>query len=456
MEKHTARLSTALAATAAMTLVSLSSPASGETMRRVVVADFEGPREETTAVHSAIVEILDDLYEVVPYRKYRIERRRLGRKEKSKKRAIVMAARKAGCDAIVYAKIDRERMIVKVRDGGSGVVVGKFKLRLQGILSERSLEDLEDRLVDAIDATEPLSEEDADLVSRIGAYTPDSRDRLQFVTVDEPSGPSVSKKWQDVTDETEEDEKDSKPSPFAFHAAVGVAGRARSLIFNGQASLEENERPTNMRGSLAQAIAFNGVVDVKSLGISAELDFERSVGATISYREGAGSKQIGLKQMAWGLRAFIRREVRKRVTLRGGLGYRQHSFEIKDRPNGLRLPDTRYSYADIGAGVRVSLKDKLVAVTADAAYIHVFGISGLTDPKAYGPAKALGLRGGLGLDIDATESTFVRVAFRYSELAFSFDGTGELTTDLDDDPDVDVNSAVETYVGGVAMLGFHF
>ena len=211
-----------------------------------------------------------------------------------------------------------------------------------------------------------------------------------------------------------------------------------------------------MAGSPALSVAFSGTADIKALGVSAELNYERSVGASASFRDGAGSKRVSMTQSHMGGRVFVRRVLRERYTVRAGAGYHQLGFKLSNKPNGLQLHDARYSYADLGAGLRVSVRDDRVALTLDGAYMHVLALSGITAPEAYGSAAARGFRGEAGLELVASETTFVRVALTYKLITLYFDGSGELTKDLDDSPDVNVTGAQDRYVGGVAMMGFHF
>ncbi len=457
--------SAAIAAIAAAAIVFASSQASAESTRRVVITKFQGPEDQSQDIQKQVASLLEEVYDIIPYRLYRIEGRRLGaHKKKSKRKAIMKVCKRVGCDAIIYGELDERRLTVKVREGDSGRMIGKFRLNVGK--SFALTDELEMELVELIDATKPVEVGNESLVDRIDPERADSdgQARARLASTAPPSatraaaapviGPLARRSWDDIPPE---ESANSKPSPINLHAMVGLGGNSRSLNFNYKGGLPDDAKSGTMPGAPALAAAFTGVADFKAIGLSAEFNFSRSIGASAAYNDGAAKKTLSLKNQLWGARVFFRRPVSRRLTVRGGAGYHQQSFTIKNKPNGLReLPDTRYSMADLGVGARLLLRDDRVALTADAAYVHVIASSGITDQKAYGSAQILGVRGEAGIELEASSSTFIRVAFQYSMLRLVFDGSGELVTDLDDNPDQDLSAATDISMGGVAMMGFHF
>ncbi len=245
-----------------------------------------------------------------------------------------------------------------------------------------------------------------------------------------------------------------RPPAIQVRAAVGVAAIARQLQFAHQIDLAEDERPLSMSGSPSGGVAVTGIFDVNPLGLSAELTYQRSIGASVSFPSGGETKQLGISLSHIGARLMVRRAVHKRVNVRGGAGYHQLAFAISNRPNGLLIPDSRYAYADVGGGARLSLRDDRLSLSADLWYLHVLSAGGVTAATAFGSSRFHGFGGEVGLEIDAGDTTFVRVAGTYQRIILAFNGDGAWATGLDESSDVDVSGATDTYVGGVAMLGF--
>lgn len=446
-------------AVAAAFIVGAPARAGAEEERRVVVAEFEGPSPSSGLMRKAVIEIVSDFYEVLPYSKYRIARRRLNITQDSM-RTVAEVARKVGADAIVEGQLKGRELTVSVREGKSGRVIDRFKVTVQNRgVSEATREGLIDELVDLIDWTQPLSG-DKDGAGELTAdpdNAPADEDARRAPLAPGEKKPLVlTKKWS-AADEPARTRPAARQRPPAIEVrgGVGVAATARQLAFSHQPDLAEDERPLPMSGSPSGGLAFAGTFDVNPLHVSADVIYRRSIGASVSFPSGGQTKKLSTSLSHLGARLTMRRKVSKRVTVRGGAGYHQLSFAIANRPTGLLIPDTRYAFVDIGGGARLSLRDDRMAVTADLSYLYVLTAGGITDATAYGSSRLRGFGGEVGFEIDAGDSTFVRLAGTYDRITLAFNGDGAWATGLDKSSDVDVSGAADTYVGGVLMLGFH-
>jgi hypothetical protein len=443
------------AAVAIAAILGSSSGARAEESRKVVVAEFDGQGPSSRVAYDAVLKIVGDYYEVLPYAQYRLARRRMNITQDSMK-AVAEVARKVGADAIVEGVLTGRELTIAVREGKTGRIVDRFKVTVQSRgVSEATRERITDELVDLIDWTQPLKAgEDEPSSDRSMVTDPSDANAPQPAPVVEKKPPAPPK-W--TTDDPAELAKkkniDRRPPPISVSGAVGVAATARQLQFSHKANLAEDERPLGMSGSPSAGVAFSGTFDVHALGVSAEGLFQRSVGASLSYPVGRETKQVGITLTHMAARLTARRKVGKRVTLRGGAGYHQLSFSMQNRPAGLLIPDSRYGFADIGGGARLSLRDDRLAVTADLRYLYVLSAGGITDPTVYGSSRFQGFGGEIGLEIQASDSTFVRLAGTFDRIILSFNGDGQLT-DLDESGDVDVSGAADTFIGWAATLGF--
>ena len=426
--------------------------------RKVVVTRFAGPEESADQLRKAVLEIIEDVYEVVPYRKYRVAQRRAAENSKSKKKSYAKVAKKLGADVIVEGAIKDRRLTLRVRAGKTGSVIDKVRVNISrnNTLSEDSIDLLTDELADLIDYAEPVdsgvpADDFASDRSGNGA-------NADLISASVPSGAlAVDERSWDVEESSDDDEENARPSPVQFSGEVGVSGTQRSLLFV-QNVQEGGERAAEMAGSPQLGAAFSGTARVDSLGVFTKAHYERSVGGKSAVGQGAGTKQFGTVYSHWGIGAYVDRKVRKRITVRGGVGYHQLSFRLQnDKPMGLRIPDSRYSYADLSGGARIGLRDDRIALTAEAGFMHVIATGGISDNKAYGATTGRGLRGEAGIEFESGANSFIRVAVNFSQLFLTFNnGDGELANGLDADTAVDVSGARDTYLSGKATMGFNF
>ena len=458
--KHLRTLSICALAAAAALLLGPAQPASADEDRRVVVAEFEGPSPSSQVVRKAILEIVSDFYEVLPYSKYRVAQRRLNVTQESMK-TVSLVAQKVGADAIVEGVLQGRELTISVREGRTGRVVDRFKVVVstRGV-TEQTREQITDELVDLIDWTEP--------VKGAGELVADTAAALHDPTDDQAAPPPtaeltttarkpavMAKKW--AIDDVPADGKakgKGLPPAIQIRTAFGVAATARQLAFSHQFDLAEEERPLGMSGSPSPGVALAGTFDFNTLGLSAEAVYRRSIGASVSYPSGGMTKQVGITMSHLGARLLYRRGVSRRVTLRGGAGYHQTAFAISNRPTGLLMADSRYAYIDIGGGARFSLRDDRIALTGDLSYLYVINSGGITDAAAYGSSRFQGYGGEVGLEIDAGDTSYIRLAGTFERFVLSFNGDGKWASELDDSSDVDVSGAADSFFGGVVMFGF--
>jgi hypothetical protein len=431
--------------------------------RRVVVAEFEGPEPSSRLVRQAVAQIIADYYEVLPLSRFRLARRRLNLSQDSMK-SYAQVARKVGADAIVEGVIKGHQLTISVREGKTGRVVDRFSIKVQDRgVSESAREGIVDELVDLIDWTEPLNGEPE--AGGVGA------DRAQPATGSEgEAGPpraslaaaekkpeAVAEKWSVAKAKARAEAKPKpKPRPPAIQVrtSVGLAATARQLQFASQSTLGETQRPLNMSGSPTGGVALAGTFDLNPLGVSADVLYTRSIGASVSFPAGGMTKELSISLSHFAGRLMVHHGVGHQITLQGGAGYHQLSSSISNRPNGLLIPDTRYAYADIGGGAKLGLRDDRISLSAGVWYLHLLSTGGITAPTTFGSASSQGFAADLGLDIDAGDSTFVHLGATYQRIVLSFNGDGAWASGLDDSTDLDVSGASDQYVGAVVMLGF--
>lgn len=449
----------AMAVGLAMAHAAVSNPALAE-QRRVVVTRFKGPDAAAELARRTVIESLTDIYEVVPYSKYRIARRRLNIRKLSMK-TLAKVSRRIGADAVILGEVDGARLKLHVREGSSGRLIDRFAIKFaRRGLSERAREDLTDELVDFIDSTDPVGARTRDDGGG-GDRGDDASDGGEAdeapkaaATAAGPEKPS----WavDTVARLDAEERRDAVPSPVRIRAAVGASGVIRSLQFSFQPDLDDDERPMQQRGTPTMNAAFSGTLDIIPLGISAELSYERSIGAKISFPDGNTFRELPIAASHLAGRVVASRDIGERYGVHGNVGYGQLGYAIRNKPNGLLIPDSRYAYLHIGGGARLRFRDDRVALIASVDYVHVLSAGGITARSAYGSAATRGIRGDGAIEIKTSETTNLRLGVRGTQITMAFYGDGDLGTGLDESTDLDVSGAADTYVGGYAMVGFQF
>ena len=104
---------------------------------------------------------------------------------------------------------------------------------------------------------------------------------------------------------------------------------------------------------------------------------------------------------------------------------------------GLKYPATPKITLDVSFGLQV-----------------ITGEGDIVTSAQYGSASVLGVAGELGLDYLATKNVFIRAAFRFNTIGYTFKGDGMMATMRDGNADQDVFGARDTYIGGAVTAGY--
>ena len=144
-----------LALTAAALLVATTTAADAKP-RRIVILDFEGPRQLAETGRSAVVSLLGEQYDVVATKRW--ETARADASQHSKGPATWNeAARKAGVDAVIEGWVESKTLSLSVRDASTGKEIDTVQVKLNDKgLSTASTKELQgnlDNLLDWVDAS---------------------------------------------------------------------------------------------------------------------------------------------------------------------------------------------------------------------------------------------------------------------------------------------------------------
>jgi len=471
-------LTRAVVVLVALTL--FAGPSLADTKRRVVVLGFSGPAKQAKKAEKTVAKVLRQKYEVVSVKKYTKARKSL-KATKATKQNFSKIARSIGLDAIVSGEVrrrgSRSTLKLTVREGRSGKVLDSVRIAIRG--DKLAAADVEDDLHDLVAWAEPIGEDwerglpaPEKKAKRVAKQTKPAKRAVQpepepandEVAWDEPDAPT--------DDDTITDDELTKSVDIAaretgtkatVHAGMSFIGR--DLTFSHQASLAPEQQPTSYAGGIVGGVYLQGEVyptrfmkkvpgskKLDNVAVSFELD--SAVGLRSEYSDDAMDYDFDTSQRRWGLGLGYTIDLGKPV-VKVGAGYNQLQHKIDSGAVDIGLPNVNYKYLDVGAALQYHISDKLTAL-GGAKYLAVFGAGEIVTADAYGAASVTGLDVDAGVEYTVTPRIAIKGGIRYLRMAFDFDGNGDMSTNLDGDPDQDVGGAADKYVGGYLLGGYEF
>jgi hypothetical protein len=187
---------------------------------------------------------------------------------------------------------------------------------------------------------------------------------------------------------------------------------------------------------------------LKNLGITAMYDKV----LVIKSKDAMGNT-LGTSMGRYAFGAAFRYPLGKGATapvVGGKLRYGRQNFTIDGMAD---IPNVNYTIIDPGAFLRFPLSTKLV-FNLDASFMLVSNTGAIQRTDQYGPASVTGFEGAAGFDYVFAKSLFARASFRFETIGMTFKGQGMLTTGRDNDAEVDVRGARDTYLGGTVTVGY--
>jgi hypothetical protein len=455
------KLPSSLARIAVVAAVMLTPASARAETSLVAVAPFTGPEAVAREARAVVVEVAGSHYRLVPLAE--LERARaLSDTDGSEPSAALTIARLTGADAVVVGRVavsgDSYALSLSVLRASSGESVGAVLVPLADAEMTPAARDRIARLLGNLLAwIDPRTASNAAVRERPAApAAPEAREApaapeppaapAQVTAGTAAPGATASVRVKRAAARPEPE----RHLPFAFEAALGLSATARRLGFTQQpglasASLSSNPSP----GLRFEAEA----ATIGEPGIALAVSIDRSIGAEVAMG-GSSGIQLPLSQNQWGLALRGRMRYRKRWVPTISLGYNEIKYEVDLRPPDLLIPDARYAYIDVGAGVRAELG--AVSVFGGLRYLHAMATSGITDVMSFGAASTRGLAGDLGADLEVTKRILLRAGVRYLRFVHDFDGSGDLAVALDADLDQDVTGAIDSFLSGYAQAVFRF
>jgi hypothetical protein len=195
-------------------------------------------------------------------------------------------------------------------------------------------------------------------------------------------------------------------------------------------------------------------------GLGFAADFDKTLALDLQSTGDDAGKKFPTKQQNYSVGgrfriAFGRTATSPTTTL--GFSYGRRTFKVDSsmatNPNTFfDVPDTDYKFLAPSLAFRIPFASSF-ALIAEGYGMLVRNAGQIQDNTHYGQAKVLGFGGQGGFDITFANRFALRLVGEYTQIGYSFTGTGERSNNLDDDPEKDVGGMADKAIGGSATLG---
>jgi hypothetical protein len=444
--------------------------------RRVVVLEFDGPRQLADSGRSAVMSVLGDQYNIVATKQWDAARARASGRGPQQYR---QASKQAGVDAVIEGWVQQEGrhhvLTIAVRNASTGQELDTVSLRIKdsGMTPEAS------RKL-AVQLDDVLGWIDADISAEPTPSLPDVRSMRPMLgakrepIVDEPEdeeedeeveeeveeeAPKKKKKKKvepqvavadDITSDTNDlvtlfgpESKEAavvtegktvhvpQPTPrFQITAGPYVSSRGMAFTSDPEAKNAPPEYPaSSIKGFAAELAVFPFPVekqDGRISGLGFTLGLEHSVASTLTAKDDTGYGDYALTHMAWDTGIHYRWPIDiLSIDASANFGSFAHTLG-NDFPQSVAIPDTSYSY--LGGGVHVDLQvTEKASVGAGAKYLYLLSQGMVTEQDWYGAGKASGVMFDGGFTIPLPHRMYVKGALEYRRVKIDFEGSGELS-----------------------------
>lgn len=458
--------------------------------RRVVVLEFDGPRQLADSGRSAVMSVLGDQYNIIATKQWDAARARASGRGPQQYR---QASKQAGVDAVIEGWVQQEGrhhvLTIAVRDASTGNEIDTVSLRLKdsGVTSEaaRKLAVQLDDLLGWIDAdvaadptpslpdvrtmrpmlgakreepiAQPDEEDDDDEEEEVVRRS--KKKQKKHIEEDEeveesPPEPVENEKRVAVADDITKDTNDlvtlfgpdskeaavvtegktvhvPQPTPrFQISAGPYISSRGLAFTSDPEASDAPPEYPaSSIKGFAAELSVYPFPAqkqDGRMQGLGFTLGLEHSVASTLTAKDDTGYGDYSMTHMAWDTGIHYRWPI-DIISIDASANFGSFSHALgNDFPESVAIPDTSYSY--LGGGVHVDLQvTEKASVGAGAKYMYLLGAGMVTEQDWYGAGNA----NGVSLDGDFTiplpHRMYVKGGLEYRRVKINFEGSGELS-----------------------------
>ena len=259
------------------------------------------------------------------------------------------------------------------------------------------------------------------------------------------------------------------PGQRAVDARFGLSFMARRMAFTYSPDLGSKAPPgykgVPAPGLYIDATLFPAAIShkrddiVKDLGVSVMVDKALLLSSQVTPPGGVATK-LSTSMTHYAIGVAFRHAFGKDASapvFEANLRYGGQSFSISPTATVttalIDIPDVSYKMLEPMIGIKYPASPKLV-IDATIGLQLVTSQGPITTMTQYGDASVMGFSGEIGGDYMVTKNLFLRAAFRFNTIGFTFKGTGTQSTMRDADAAQDVFGARDTYIGGAITAGY--
>ncbi len=256
------------------------------------------------------------------------------------------------------------------------------------------------------------------------------------------------------------------PANRAIDAVLGLSVTQRKLQFtysSGLGNTPPGYRGVPVAGAMLDTTIYPLAIShtrsdiLKNLGFTILFDKVLHISSQVKAADGTSTK-LATSEQRIAIGASFRYPVGPAVVgvmLRAG----QQSFSIDPgtlMASQVDIPNVGYVIIDPEAFVRYAVTPK-ITINASIGYEYIPTGGDINDGSEYGKGSTSGFEGQVSVDYSFTKNIFARAAFNFETIAMTFNNSGTLANNRDNDPTTqDVFGARDTYLGGAVTVGYAY
>ena len=383
---------------------------------RIVLLDFDGPRDLATVGRDSLLSVFGERYEVVSADRWNAARERVrGRAPEQWQQAAQRCRLDAVIDGWIQADSHEHTLNLAVRDAATGNELETFSVGLHddGIASADGR-----KLAKKIERALAARDED----------TTDTKEVADVQPSVEATGAKVTRGKR-------------------FEIATGVFVASRGMKFSKRSSAGPDYPSSGVQGLAVAAAAYPLPLVAGSdqlSGFGVELGIEKAAGASVSV---PANGSYALDHAAYVAGVHLRYPF-ARVSLDAGIDYGKTAFTTA-LPATAGIPDVAYRYVAIRARVDTEIR-KGARAGIGASSMYLLGAGDVVSAMSYGAAEASGYQLDASTRVAIDQLLYVTGALAYRRFGLDLDKSGDLAVQNG------VSGIADSTVSATITLGMAF
>ena len=393
---------------------------------RIVVLDFDGPRNVAVAGRDSLLGLIGERYEVVSTQHWQLTRENApGHGPEQWQHAAERIQLDAVIDGWVTVNGDEQTMTITVREAATGIELGIYSATLED---------------------NQLSSSDGRKVTRWIQRTLAQFDQTTATPV--PEAKQIESRPAGVVDAAIA-AAPARLDPKRFEISTGVFLAARGMQFRGSPSAGLSYPASALHGVALAAAAYPFATGTRPSGIGASIAIEKSAGGYLvtPATSDTPSMRYALDHLGYEAGVHVRYPFAD-VAVDAAVNYGKTGYATT-LPMTAEIPDVDYRY--LGARARVDTTfGSRARVGLGVGYQLVLGAGDIVDDAWYGAATASAYTLDASVHVPLGDSLFVTSTIDYRHFTLELDQSGDLARENA------ISAIADSTVSGTLQLGVVF